>query len=206
MEARGKKQYGNVTRPFIKAFLDCSEEYKTKTAKKVNHGLVVKAIRSGNLKKYYNSNIISYIITQTINIANIKDKFNNRWQIDLIDFRTLPDGDYHWILTVQDHFTKFVWLRPLTQKSGVCVARELYQLFCMFGAPYILQSDNGREFRNAIVEALKIMWPELEILHGRPRYPQSQGSVERANGDIQNILGSWSRRMGSSSWLVELVY
>jgi len=33
------------------------------------------------------------------------------------------------------------------------------------------------------------MWPELKIIHGTPRHSQSQGSVEWANEDIENILG-----------------
>ena len=61
----------------------------------------------------------------------------------------------------------------------------LFDIFSIFGVPYILQSDNGREFRNQIVSALKVMWPEMSMAHGRARHPQSQGSVERANSDIK---------------------
>ena len=50
----------------------------------------------------------------------------------MIDFRTLPDGEYYWILTVQDHCTKFVWLVPLKQKSGQEVAKALYDLLGVF--------------------------------------------------------------------------
>jgi hypothetical protein len=64
--------------------------------------------------------------------------------------------------------------------------RELFELMETFGAPAILQSDNGKEFRNSVVEALKLLWSGLKIIHGRPRHPQSQESVERSNGDIQN--------------------
>lgn len=70
----------------------------------------------------------------------------------------------------------------------------------MFGAPHILQSDNGKEFRNSLVETLKTFWPDLLIVHGRPRHPQSQGCVERANSDVQNILGSWMRENNSTKW------
>ena len=120
-------------------------------------------------------------------------QFNSRMQIDLIDFRTLPDGDFQWILNCQDHLTKFCWLVPLKQKCADEVARALCHVWGMTSAPLILQSDNGREFRNAIVSALKIYWPGLRIVHCRPRRPQTQGSVERANGDVQNILGKWMR-------------
>jgi hypothetical protein len=43
----------------------------------------------------------------------------------------------------------------------------------------ILQSDNGREFTANIITELKSLWPDLKIVHGRPRHPQSQHSVER---------------------------
>ena len=111
-------------------------------------------------------------------------------QIDLIDFRTLPDGEYKWILNAQDHFTKMCWLKPLKDKSAIEVAKALIEVFGIFGAQCILQSDNGREFRNSIVEALKLLWPGLQIIHGRARRPQTQGSIERSNGDVQNIFFS----------------
>ncbi|KRY08173.1 SCAN domain-containing protein 3 [Trichinella patagoniensis] len=46
----------------------------------------------------------------------------------------------------------------------------------------ILQSDNGQEFSNAMIAELKTCWPELKVVTGRPRHPQSQGAVERLNG------------------------
>ena len=117
MLQEAQKFYANVTRPIIELYLEFSEEYQIKKKKVKNHGLVVKPIRSV--------------------------EFNSRWQIDLIDYRILPDGDYNWILTTQDHCTKFVWLSALKQKSGPEVAKALFELFGIFGAPYILQSDNG---------------------------------------------------------------
>jgi len=32
---------------------------------------------------------------------------------------------------------------------------------------------------------------DLKIVHGKPRHSQSQGSVERANQDIENMLATW---------------
>ena len=56
------------------------------------------------------------------------------------------------------------------------------------------------KFRNNVVYNLKKLWHNLKIIHGRPRHPQSQGSVERSNGDIQGILGSWMRDNNSTKW------
>ena len=68
---------------------------------------------------------------------------------------------------------------------------HLIDIFSIFGVPAILQSDNGREFRNQIINALKDLWPDMKIIHGRARHPQSQGSTERANADIKKLLASW---------------
>jgi len=59
--------------------------------------------------------------------------------------------------------TKFCHLRPLKGKDAAGAARELYQI-------------------------LKLLWPCIQIVHGRSRKPSTQGSVERSNGDFQNIL------------------
>jgi len=37
------------------------------------------------------------------------------------------------------------------------VVYQLMDIFCMFGAPFILQSDNGREFMNKIMQNLADM-------------------------------------------------
>lgn len=117
--------------------------------------------------------------------------FNHFWmrcQVDLIDFQTTPDGEYKFIMNFQDHLTKFSILRPLKQKSAEAVARELRSIFALFGAPMILQSDNGREFRNKVIDQLKLKWPWLKMVHGKPRHSQSQGSVERSNQKVQDII------------------
>lgn len=74
--------------------------------------------------------------------------------IDLIDFQSQPDREYKFIMVYQDHLTKFVVLRPLKSKTAEEVAYHLLDIFTMFGAPSILQSDNGREFANKVVSSL----------------------------------------------------
>lgn len=78
--------------------------------------------------------------------------FNDRAQIDLVDFQSLPDGDFKFILYYQDFLTKYHLLRALPCKTAVNVAKHLFQIFIDFGAPSILQSDNEREFTANIIE------------------------------------------------------
>jgi len=62
------------------------------------------------------------------------------------------------------------------------LTHELLFVFLDFGAPYVLQSDNGREFTAQVTTELSSLWLDLVLLNGLPRHPQSQGSVERSNG------------------------
>ena len=102
-----------------------------------------------------------------------------------------PDADLKWILLYQDHLTKLVQLRPVMAKRPPEIACQLLDIFRIFGAPSILQSDNGREFVNSVITELSAMWNGLKIVHGKPRHSQSQGSVERANRDIKDMLMTW---------------
>lgn len=45
-------------------------------------------------------------------------------------------------------------------------------------------------------------WPECRLVNSRPRHPQSQGSVERANGDIESMLRAWMHNNNSKHWAV----
>lgn len=103
-------------------------------------------------------------------------------------------------MVYQDHLTKFVVLSALKSKRAEEVAYKLVDIFTLLGAPTILQSDNGREFANNVVSSLKEYWPTLKIVHGKPRHSQSQGSVERANQDIENMLCAWMQDEKTSCW------
>ncbi|GBP28355.1 KRAB-A domain-containing protein 2 [Eumeta japonica] len=138
------------------------------------------------------------IVTKPI----LSKDFNERGQVDLIDFQSAPDGQFKWLLNYQDHATKFVHLRPLSSKQASEVALELLKIFLEFGAPYILQSDNGREFTAKIIAEMVNMWPDCKIIHGTPRHPQTQGSVERSHQDVENMLRAWMRDNNSTNWLL----
>ncbi|KAE9528706.1 hypothetical protein AGLY_012281 [Aphis glycines] len=60
-------------------------------------------------------------------------------------------------------------------------ASNLLTVFLTFGAPKILQSDNGRQ----------------------PRHPQSQESLERSNQDVENMLYAlWMKDNKTEKWSI----
>ena len=117
----------------------------------------------------------------------------SRGPVALINCEAYADGEFKYIMNYQDHVTKFVHLYPLKTKTAAEVAWPLLEIFLSFGALVILQSDNGKEFVASVISELKQLWPDLKIVHGRPRHPQSQGRVERSNGEIKKKLGMWIR-------------
>ncbi|CAG5046687.1 unnamed protein product [Parnassius apollo] len=123
--------YKNITRKDIETFLELCETCQQKQ-KNIKKGIVVKPI--------------------------ISSEFNSRCQVDLIDFQSQPDVDNKFIMVYQDHLTKFVVLKPLKTKRAEEVAHTLLDIFTLLGAPAILQSDNGRDFSNRIIENLKTYW------------------------------------------------
>ena len=134
-----------------------------------------------------------------IHPLTVKD-LNERGQVDLVDMQTNKDGNYRFILHYIEYLTKFHVIRPLQRKTATEVANQLLLIFLDFGAPHILQSDNGREFTGQVIHELSTLWPELILVNGRPRHPQSQGSVERSNGDMKNQLMAWMRDNNTSKW------
>ncbi|XP_055932896.1 KRAB-A domain-containing protein 2-like [Argiope bruennichi] len=59
-------------------------------------------------------------------------------------------------------------------------------------------------FINSVIEQLLTYWPELKIVHGKPRHSQSQGSGERANQDVENMLASWMKDNKTIKWSYSL--
>jgi hypothetical protein len=132
-----------------------------------------------------------------------------RAQIDLVDMSAHPSNGFKYILCAQDHFSNFCRILPLTSKRASEVAYNLLiNFFLVFGAPMILQSDNGREFVNRVIEELVKLWPSLKIVHGRARHPQSQGSVERLNRVVKPLLRLWceTHKMGLPNWHIGISF
>ncbi|KAL4092220.1 hypothetical protein QTP88_026758 [Uroleucon formosanum] len=91
-------------------------------------------------------------------------------------------------------------LRPLKSKTAEEVALTLLLIFLTFGAPNILHSNSGREFSNKIIVDLCSRWEGVKIVHGKPRHSQCQGSIERANQGLQNILRAMMLDKNTTKW------
>lgn len=50
------------------------------------------------------------------------------------------------------------------------------------------------------------LWPGHVLVDGRPRHPESQGSVKKNNGTLKNSLISWMRNNKTSNWTARLPF
>ena len=141
-----KNRYCNITRDIVMKFISFCKPCKEKQNLQTK-GFVSKPILS--------------------------KEFNSRGQVDLIDMQSQSYNDYKFIMTYQDHLTKFTILNALRTKTAEEVAINLLNIFTVFRAPAILQFNNGREFYNSIINELIKMWKGMKIVHGKPRHSQS---------------------------------
>ena len=68
------------------------------------------------------------------------------------------------------------------------VVYQLLDVFKTSDSPCLLQTDNGREFVNQVINELKNMWSGQIILHAKSRHSRNQDSVEYANQDNHNMM------------------
>lgn len=173
-------KYANVTSEVVELYKSLCIECAKKRKRAATKGVVVRPILSRD--------------------------YGSRGQVDLVDMQSMPSGQFKWIMVYQDHLTKFCILRPLHTKRASEVAYQLMDIFLLVGAPQILQSDNGSEFTASVITELKQLWPDLLMVHGKPRHPQSQGSVERLNCDIKDMLIAWLGDNNTVDWPVGLKF
>ena len=109
----------------------------------------------------------------------VASAIQERNQVDLVDMSKHPqayEGEtYTQILSIEDIFSRHLFLRPLKGKYAAYVALELYNLYVVIGPPMIIQSDKGTEFKGVVKELCQKLG--CRIIYSRAYHPESQGKV-----------------------------
>jgi hypothetical protein len=126
----------------------------------------------------------------------------HRIQLDLMDMRFSPAGDYKWILQIKSHFSRYVWLTALKDKESTSTATVFSTWLDFNGFCKIVQCNNDIEFKGALHR--KCLKYGIKIINGRAYHPETQGSVERANGTYKQRLRAYIMETGGNNW-VELL-
>ena len=117
-----------------------------------------------------------------------------RWHTVAIDFITdlEPDAEgFDQILVVMDVLTKFVYLVPcLKTDSAETTAKRLFaQVFCVHGAPVVLQSDRDTKFCSAFFSQLMVCFNVRQAMGGAYDH-RWNGIVENMNRQVECLLRS----------------
>ncbi len=124
---------------------------------------------------------------------------------DLLQLPRTSQGSGY-ILVCVDHFSRFVVLAPLRDKSAATVAHALVSnLICPYKIPRVLLSDNGTEFRNQDLDDICAQYGVKQTFI-TAHHPASNGLVERTNRKILEILRHLSGRLHETwkDWLSQV--
>ncbi|SAL94831.1 hypothetical protein, partial, partial [Absidia glauca] len=111
----------------------------------------------------------------------------DHWAIDLAGpFEVSLQGNT-WLLVMVDVCTRFTILRALQDKKSDTIIHTLIQVFGDFGYPNIVQSDNGKEFKNNFFTKLQ---DTMGIDHrfSTPYHPRGNGVAERYVRTAKEII------------------
>jgi transposase InsO family protein len=110
---------------------------------------------------------------------------NELWQMDFKGHFALGHGRCHPLTVLDDHSRFALGLRACTNERARTVEEELQAVFARYGLPERLLTDNGPPWGNAAGgerHTRLTVWLirlGIEVVHGRPHHPQTQGKAER---------------------------
>lgn len=107
--------------------------------------------------------------------------------MDIVGPLPLTISGNRFILSLQDHLTKFLFLKAMPQHTAETVAKNLLTFFASFGLPKTLLSDQGTEFRSQVITKLTNDFGISHIFCS-PYHPESNGALERSHSTIKEYL------------------
>jgi transposase InsO family protein len=113
------------------------------------------------------------------------------WEVVSIDItRPHPKSrkGHVYILTVQDHFTKWAEALPVRNHDATTVSIAFFNhVFVRFGMPLRLLSDQGAEFQGGLLSEL-CRQMKIEKIRRSPYKPSTNGMLERFHRTLNSML------------------
>ena len=136
-------------------------------------------------QQYHRGKLKHHGEMQNMLVGNIFERLG----IDLCGpFPTSYDGKSY-ILTCTDHFSKWCTATAIPDKKATTIADALIRdVFCIYGTPYEILSDQGPEFDNKLLHSL---CEKLHISKIRTSayQPSTNGVAERIHKTINSMMG-----------------
>jgi hypothetical protein len=123
--------------------------------------------------------------------------------IDIVGRLPRSTEGHFYILTVIDHYSRYLEAIPLTNTSSLTIIKALTNYFARFGVPKSILSDNGSYLRsNLFVQFLQ----DLNIEHRKSSvyYPASNGVIERSHRSLKESIAAMCKNI--FEWSERLLY
>jgi hypothetical protein len=144
---------------------------------------ILKFIRSCDRCMYENSYQSGYLPSQFY----ISSYPMETVQIDLLSGLPTNEQNFEHILVVLDICSDFCILRALRDKKKTTICQELISIFSCYGFAKRITFDNGKEFKNSLIDALA-EYLKVELHFSIIYSPTSKGRIERKNYTIFLVL------------------
>ena len=121
------------------------------------------------------------------------------WQIDLLDMQkySKENDGYRYICVIIDCFSRYVWVKPLKNKTGKATVKAL-ALLLMNERPKLIQADQGTEFFNRDVKRmLEAFGPKLYHTYT----DKKAAIVERVQRTLRGRLGRLFTKRRNFKWI-----
>jgi ribosomal protein L21E len=97
-----------------------------------------------------------------------------------------PTGEN--LLVCIDYHSRYPEVEIMHKITSDRIAAKLRKLFCRYGAPKVIVTDNGPQFRK--YTAFKALMNEFQVRHRKvtPYHPEANGEVERFNRNLKKTI------------------
>lgn len=112
------------------------------------------------------------------------------FEIVHLDTITLENTKF---LTVVDSFSKFAQAYALPSAQAIDIADKLLDAFSHHGLPTLIITDNGREFKNVVVQEL-LSFHKIDIHFNSSQHPESNGIIERFHSTLVEHIRVFNNR------------
>lgn len=125
------------------------------------------------------------------------------YQMDLCGPFPVTSSKNTYILVLLDVATRFVVLRAIPDKSAKTVSKTLISIFSLVGYPRQLHSDQGGEWKNAILDSLCEAM-KIDKRLSTPYFASSNGGAERMVQNTKRLLAKLIQGVSEDDWDIVL--
>jgi hypothetical protein len=124
-----------------------------------------------------------------------------RYGVDLCKMPHTSEDGNKYVVVMIEHFTKWVSLVPIPEKSSIYTAAALKAVLTRFGAPAEVLTDQGEEFQGEFAVLLrKLLIDHRKTSRPARDHPQSDGLAERMVQVVKEALQKYCLTFNKQHW------